>query len=132
MVYKLGDLEVYNLAEDYSNLIWEIVEKWDSFAKFGLGRQITDAADSISANIAEGYGRYFLKENINFCFYARGSLLETKSWLRKCVTRNLIEKEKHELLLQQLETIHKKLNGYIKVLKTNLQKQNTTTNKQVN
>ncbi|HEX3024817.1 MAG TPA: four helix bundle protein [Chitinophagaceae bacterium] len=132
MVYTLDDLEVYNLAEEYSNLIWEIVEKWNSFAKFGLGRQITDAADSISANIAEGYGRYFLKENINFCFYARGSLLETKSWLRKGVTRNLIEKEKHELLLLQLETIHKKLNGYIKSLKINLQKQNATPNKQVN
>ena len=45
----------------------------------GFGKQFTNAADSISSNIAEGYGRYFIKENINFCFYSRGSILETKN-----------------------------------------------------
>ena len=90
---------------------------------YGLGKQLTNAADSISANIAEGYGRFFIKENINFCFYGRGSLLETKGWLQKSVRRNLISEEDHQILLADLEIIHKKLNGYIKVLKDNLGKQ---------
>ena len=89
-----------------------------------MGRQITNAADSISSNIAEGYGRFFIKENINFCFYSRGSVLETKNWLNKCSRRNLISKEESISLLNELEIIHKKLNGYIKVLKENLNKQN--------
>lgn len=122
-MHTLEELDVYNLSQNFSDSIWFIVEKWDNFPKFGIGRQITDSADSISSNIAEGYGRYFIKENINFCFYSRGSILETKNWLQKCARRNLLSKEEHEMLMRQLEVIHKKLNGYIKVLKENLKKQ---------
>jgi four helix bundle protein len=49
--------------------------------------------------------------------------LETKNWLQKSVRRNLISKDEHQMLVTQLEIIHKKLNGYIKVLKENLKKQ---------
>jgi len=57
MNYKLEDLEVYNLSEIISDKIWDIVMEWDYFAKDTIGKQICRAADSISANIAEGYGR---------------------------------------------------------------------------
>lgn len=122
-MHTLEDLDVYNLSQDFSDRVWFIVENWDNFPKFGLGKQITNAADSISSNIAEGYGRFFIKENINFCFYGRGSILETKNWLQKSVRRNLISEDEHQMLITQLEIIHKKLNGYIKVLKENLKKQ---------
>ena len=122
-MHTLEELDVYNLFQNFSDSIWFIVEKWDNFPKFGIGKQMTGSADSISSNIAEGYGRYFIKENINFCFYSRGSILETKNWLQKCVRRNLLTKEEHGVLMNQLEIIHKKLNGYIKVLKENLKKQ---------
>jgi four helix bundle protein len=79
MPYILEDIEVYFLSENISDEIWQIVIRWDPFIKYGLGKQLTAAVDSISANIAEGYGRYFLKENINFCFYARGSLWKQKA-----------------------------------------------------
>ena len=124
MPYLLENLEVYLLSEKVSHRIWEIVILWPNFEKFGLGKQLTSSVDSISANIAEGYGRYFVKENINFCFYARGSLLETKSWISKARIRGLINETDSTELIKDLEEIHKKLNGYIKVLKQNLQKQN--------
>lgn len=123
MPYLLEDLEVYLLSEKLSHRVWEIVILWPNFEKFGLGKQLTSAVDSISANIAEGYGRYFVKENIHFCFYARGSLLETKSWIRKAQVRGLIDEIKAIQLMSDLEEIHRKLNSYIKVLKQNLQKQ---------
>ena len=123
MSFTLEDLEVYQLSEKFGNEVWKIVYKWDSFAKFGFGRQLTNAADSISANIAEGYGRFFIKENINFCFYARGSLMETKSWLKKALNRQLIDDKECQPLFTQLETIHIKLNAYIRVLKQNISKQ---------
>ena len=69
-MHTLEDLDIYNLSQDFSDTIWFMVEKWDNFPKFGMGKQITGSADSISSNIAEGYGRYFIKENINFCFYS--------------------------------------------------------------
>ena len=78
-MHTLDDLDVYNLSQDFSDKIWSEVENWDSFVKFGFGKQFTNAADSISSNIAEGYGRYFIKENINFCFYSRDSIWETKN-----------------------------------------------------
>ena len=123
MPYILEDLEVYKLSENLGEKVWRIVIKWESFTKFGLGKQLTASADSISANIAEGYGRFFVKENINFCFYARGSLLETKSWIRKAWMRGLIKEEAYLVLVHDMELIHKKLNGYIKVLKQNISKQ---------
>lgn len=119
MPYTLENLETYILAEELGEKIWIIVELWDNFSKFSIGSQIVRSADSVSANIAEGYGRYFIKENIQFCFYSRGSLLETKNWVTKAGKRNLLTKEQEQDLFLLIEKIHAKLNGYIKVLKTN-------------
>lgn len=120
MNYKLEDLEVYNLSESISDKIWDIVMKWDYFAKDTIGKQLCRAADSISANIAEGYGRYHFKENKNFCYYSRGSILEVKSFLRKSKNRNLITEDRYSELYIELETIHLKLNAYIKYIGKNL------------
>jgi four helix bundle protein len=72
------------------------------------------SADSIGANIAEGFGRYHYKENKNFCYFSRGSIIETKTWLKKANTRNLIDETIYQALIKQLEIIHLKLNIYIK------------------
>ncbi|RDC55582.1 four helix bundle protein [Pedobacter chinensis] len=116
MNYKLEDLEVYNLSEIISDKIWDIVMNWEYFAKDTIGKQLCRAADSISANIAEGYGRYHFKENKNFCYYSRGSILEVKSFLRKSKNRKLISDEIYEVLYLELQTIHLKLNAYIKYI----------------
>ena len=124
-MHNLEDLDVYNLSQSFSDKIRDIVLKWDKFALYGLGRQITNSADSISANIAEGYGRYQIKDNMQFCFFSRGSILETKNWLVKSVNRKLITLAEYNSLLLELQIIHKKLYGYIKVLRLNLSKQIT-------
>ena len=111
---RLEDLDVYNLAMEFGEKVWDIVFTWDYFAKDTVGKQLVKSADSIAANISEGYGRYFFKENKQFCYYARGSLMETKTWLLKANKRNLITSEDLHKLLDELETIHKKLNSYIK------------------
>jgi len=122
MNYKLEDLEVYNLSEVISDKIWDIVMGWEYFAKDTIGKQLCRAADSISANIAEGYGRYHFKENKNFCYYSRGSILEVKSFLRKSKNRNLISEYCYSELYTELQTIHLKLNAYIKYIGKNLNK----------
>ncbi len=93
MEFTLEKLEVYNIAEKFSDEIWDIVVKWNYFKKDTIGKQLVRAADSISANIAEAYGRYFYKENKQFYFYSRGSIQETKSWLSKCLRRKIIDSE---------------------------------------
>jgi len=114
MDYTLEKLEVYNLAEAFSDEIWNIADGWKMFLKDTIGKQIVRSADSISANIAEGYGRYYYKESKQFYFYSRGSIQETKSWLGKCKRRKIAGDTISEELLQRAETILVKLNAYIK------------------
>ncbi|WP_295720905.1 four helix bundle protein [Mucilaginibacter sp.] len=117
--YSLEDLEVYQLAEGFSDEIWMIVSGWEYFAKDTVGKQIVRSADSIGANIAEGYGRYHFKENRNFCFFSRGSILETKGWLIKSKNRNLINEDQFNSLFEKLQSIHLKLNAYLKFIGKN-------------
>jgi four helix bundle protein len=114
MDYTLEKLEVYNLAEEFSDEIWDIVDGWKIFLKDTIGKQIVRSADSISANIAEGYGRYYYKESKQFYFYSRGSIQETKSWVGKCKRRKIVEQKKCEDLLNKADLILFKLNAYIK------------------
>jgi four helix bundle protein len=116
MSNKIEHLEVYILSEAFADEIWSLVIKWDFFAKDTVKKQFTRSSDSISANIAEGFGRYHYKENKNFCYFSRGSVIETKSWLKKSYTRQLITLEQYQSLLNKLETIHFKLNAYIKFI----------------
>lgn len=73
---QLNDIEAYKIAFHLSNFVWDIVMVWEHFPKTTIGRQFVDAVDSISANIAEGFGRHFKKDKINFYRYSKGSLKE--------------------------------------------------------
>ncbi|HWD87576.1 MAG TPA: four helix bundle protein [Mucilaginibacter sp.] len=116
MSNRIEDLEVYLLAEKVGDQIWSIVMEWQYFVRDGFGKQLTNAADSVSANITEGFGRYHYKENKNFCYFSRGSIIETKGWLRKAKNRALISENQYSELMSQLEIIHLKLNIYIKAI----------------
>jgi len=84
---KLEELQVYRLSMEIAEKIWTIIFNWNYFDKETLGKQLIKAADSVAANLSEGFGRYFYKENRQFCYYSRGSLFETKTWLRKAFNR---------------------------------------------
>jgi len=90
---RLEEIRVYNLALDLAEKVWKIVSKCNYFAKDTMGKQLIRAVDSVAANISEGYGRYHYRENKQFCYYSRGSLFETKTWLGKAHNRNLIDDE---------------------------------------
>lgn len=111
------ELDVYKNSLKLSNQIWDICLQWNNFERKTVGSQIIRSIDSISANIAEGYGRRSIRDNIRFCYYARGSVEETKCWLSKCQTRELIENTKLNEINKQLEIISKELWKYIISLK---------------
>ena len=94
--------------------IWTLVTRWDYFDKDTVGKQLVKAADSVAANISEGYGRYHYRENKNFGYYSRGSLSETKTWLTKAKNRNLIDSSDYESLISSIDDIGIKLNNYIR------------------
>ncbi len=114
MSTTLNDLEIYRESMRIAEDVWALVVTWDGLAKNTVGSQLVRSIDSISANISEGHGRYHFKENLKFCYYARGSLSESKTWLEKSAKRQLIEKDHARDLYRDLETLHKRLNAYIK------------------
>jgi four helix bundle protein len=80
---KLEELHIYQMAMVLGEKVWKLADSWRYFVKDTIGKQLIRSADSVAANIAEGYGRYHYKENLNFCFYARGSLKETTTYGRQ-------------------------------------------------
>jgi len=116
------NLEVYQLAERLSDLIWEIVLGWDHFAKNTVGEQMVDASDSICANIAEGCGRFNYRDNSRFIKIARGSLYETKNWLRRAYKRKLLNDSQIERLKPILDELMPKLNAYLRSIKAAAEK----------
>jgi four helix bundle protein len=111
---EVFELEVYRLAEDLSDMIWYAYDQWTPKAQHTMGYQILRPADSISANLAEGYGRCSPADRRKFYLYARGSFEETKTWLRKAIRRCVItpgDVPKYKALVNELGP---KLNAYIR------------------
>jgi four helix bundle protein len=111
---KLEDLQVYQISMKLADEVHDLILEWDNFHKYSTGTQLLDAADSISANISEGYGRFHFKDHKNFLYFSRGSLSETKTWLTKAVNRKLIPEEKYNDLMSRYNSLGIKLNNYIK------------------
>ncbi len=110
---EVYNYDVYNLAEELSDMIWIDYDQWNTKTKKTIGYQITRSADSISANIAEGFGRYTPPDRRRFYYYARGSFEETKCWLRKLVRREVISDKRANEYKKIIDTLGPKLNNYI-------------------
>lgn len=109
----LTDLDVYKLAEKLSDMIWYDFDKWPEKAQKTIGYQIIRSSDSISANLAEGYGRFTAPDRKKFYRYSRGSFEETKAWLRKVIRRELIRKERVDEYNKIIQELGPKLNAFI-------------------
>ncbi|HNZ42983.1 MAG TPA: four helix bundle protein [Bacteroidales bacterium] len=110
---KLEELQVYQLSMEIGERVWEIVIKWDFFSKDTIGKQLVRSVDSIAANLSEGFGRYHYNESKHFYYYSRGSLYETKTWLTKAKSRQLITENEFNTLINNINIIGIKLNNYI-------------------
>ena len=110
---RLEDLQVYQLAIEIGERVWEIVISWDYFAKDTVGKQLVKATDSMAANLSEGFGRFYYKENKQFCYYSRGSQHEALTWLNKAQRRGLIKNEDFCSIVADMDTFAFKLNNYI-------------------
>lgn len=117
-MYSLDKLEIFQESMKIGEKIWQVVDKWNFFQKDTIGKQFVKSIDSVAANIAEGYGRYFYRESIVFYYYSRGSLLETIAWLTKAKNRNLISESDFASLTEEINILHKKLNTYISYVKS--------------
>ena len=117
----LQNLQIYHEAISISHDVWKLVDKWSFFNKDTIGKQMVRSTDSISANIAEAYGRYFYKEKKLFLYYSRGSLLESLTWIEIAKNRKLITDERHHQIKRKLVRLHKMLNGFIRKISQDFQ-----------
>ena len=107
-------LKVYQLAEKLADEVWRTALKWVYFARETVGKQMVKAADSIGANIAEGTGRGSFQDNRRFVRTARGSLYETRHWLRRAYTRDLLTSEQVDKMKPLIDNLTPMLNSYLK------------------
>ena len=119
---KFEDLEIYQLAEKLSDIIWSIVIKWDSFPKNTVGIQYVDASDSIGSNISEGYGKGSFADRSRYAKISRGSLFETVHWTKKSKRRELLSEKEFSEIFEIIDVLLPKLSSYINYLDENSKK----------
>lgn len=121
-VEGLRRLKVWVRSKDFALKIYEqVLPLLPSEEKWNLNQQLRRSSLSISANIAEGHGRFYYQDNVRFCYIARGSLEETLSHLTFALESNYISAELYKGFETEGEEIEKMLNGYIAFLKKSKQ-----------
>jgi four helix bundle protein len=112
------DLRVLKSAEEIADTIWKVVVQWDEFAKDVVGKQIARSADSVGANIAEAFGRFNFGEKLQFLYYSRGSIFETKYWLNRTRLRGLMNADEVQRYVDRLTDLARQLNTFASSIKT--------------
>ena len=102
-----------NIAEQ----IFKITDNLPKKEDYGFTSQIRRAALSISANIAEAFGRNHTRDKINFYYFARGSLTETQSHLEYGLRVGYLENKIVKELDKRLSKLHQDLNRLVSRLK---------------
>jgi four helix bundle protein len=104
---KLNYIDAYKIAFNLSNYIWDLVLKWDRLGLDTVGKQFVRSVDSISANIAEGFGRYSRKDKVKFYRISFGSMYESLDWNEKSLKRKLINKKEYDYIYSELQKLPK-------------------------
>ena len=118
MAATFEDLRVLKTAEEIADSIWKRVVRWDEFAKDVVGKQLARAVDSIGANVAEAFGRFHFGEKLQFLYFARGSLFESKYWLNRSRERELMPPEQAKDDVSRLTNLARQLNAFADSLKS--------------
>ena len=109
-------LDVWKKGQRIRTYIFELIKKFPAEEKFRLADQMIRASRSITANIAEGYGRYHYQDNIRFCRQARGSVYELLDHLEVASECAYISQDEYMGVRKTAEEALALLNGYVKYL----------------
>lgn len=111
------ELEIWKRSRVFRNEVFKLVKKFPKEEKFLLVDQLIRASRSVTANIAEGHGRFHFQENIQYCRIARGSITECLDHLICANDCKYISKEVLKNYESEIEEISRMINGYINYLK---------------
>ena len=114
------ELDCWRKSRKVRNWVNEFLNTKIDKRDFDMNQNLRRAARSTTRNIAEGFGRFHFKENIQFCRISRGSLFEIKDDLIICLDeKKVTEIDIQEGLILVNGAIHS-LNGYIKYLNSKI------------
>lgn len=111
---KYTELNVWQQARKLVVDIYKLGKNFPKEEQYGLVSQMRRCAVSIPSNIAEGCGRNHKKDSLQFFFISRGSIYELETQLYLSSDLGFIDQHNCDDLLQQLETVRKLLNGFIR------------------
>lgn len=111
------DMPVWQQAMDMAENVFQLTETLPRKEDFGLTSQIRRSALSVSANLAEGYGRQHIKDKLNFYYDARGSLSETKSHLIYGNRVGYFTDAEREAAAEAIDAVWQELNSLISALR---------------
>jgi len=109
----IENLSAYRLSFALSNYVWGVVVTWKYFSMDTVGKQFVRSMDSVSANIAEGFGRYNKKDKIKFYRYSLGSQKESIDWCEKSYKRELITQDQYNHILKERHKIPREIYSLI-------------------
>jgi len=110
-------LEVWRLARELTQHIYDVTRRPRFSRDFGLVDQIRRSSASIMSNIAEGYERGSNKELLHFLYIAKSSCGEVRSHLYIALDQGYISSEEHNSLISLCKSISVKLSNFIHAVK---------------
>ena len=110
------ELPCYQEARKFRIAVTELCQSFPKTEEYRLKDQMLRASRSVTANIAEGFGRHHHQENLQFCRQARGSLIEMRDHLFVALDEGFATEEQVALYRDLLEVTHASLNGYLAYL----------------
>jgi len=116
-VSDFTDLETWKVARSFRKVLCQLTQSFPREEKCGLSAQIRRAASSVTANFAEGYGRFSFQENLQFCRQSRGSVYELRDHLTTALDAGYIAADTYKNLDGMAVSVIKLLNGYIRSTK---------------
>lgn len=108
------DLRVWQQAHQISIEIYALTKKFPIDERFGMISQLRRAATSVTANIAEGYERYYFKDKIRFYYQARGSAAEIQSFILLARDLQLVTVDESLIIMDKVAMVKALLNGLIR------------------
>ncbi len=112
------DLIIWQIGDRIFSKVCEDIRRWPANrVAHSIYYQLLDSSGSISANIAEGYGRGSPREFEQFLRYSRGSGAETDNWLYQSLKNNLITKERYDEYSDLFDQPNRMIGGFINSLR---------------
>jgi four helix bundle protein len=117
-IQSFRDLNVWNEGHKLVVMVYKITKSFPKEETYSIIDQMRRAASSITANIAEGFGRHTFKEKVQFYYLSKGSLLELENFILIAKDVGYLNQINFNSLLNQATIVDRLLQGFIKKSKT--------------